>query len=54
MRLTFASYNIHKAVGADLAQDGDDAVGIAAPVAPDPLVDVVAGERELHARLNAA
>src|SRR5690606_24664468 len=41
-------------VGADLAQHGDDAVGIAAPVHTDALVNVVAGEGELHARFNAA
>src|SRR5690606_35480308 len=41
-------------VGGDLAQHGDDAVGIAAPVHTDALVNVVAGKGELHARFNAA
>ncbi len=37
-------------IGVDLAQHGQDPVGIAAAISPDRLVDVVAGELELHRR----
>ena len=38
----------------ELAQHRDDPLGIAPPVEPHRLVDVVAGESELHAGCNAA
>src|SRR5690606_7301285 len=37
----------------ELAQDGDDPVGVATPVDAHRLVDVVAGESQSHARLLA-
>ena len=40
-------------IGADLAQHGEDALGVAAAVDTDSLVDVVAGECELHGRVRS-